>query len=492
IPHLSSTTCFGDNLEDEWFIVYIVLEITKVYQNLIVQLEDNDGDFMLIEAADYLPAWANPDTTENRVFLQNKQIHIIPPDLAATNSNLNVADAINLVAQNPNITKAPEEIQNAILRKVEGYPQKIHNNCHNAILKLPLEIAAVISLEPTLISPIVHTYCNLDALEARQCKDIKFDNCVNVKVKFTKYLYAMLLHSPLLSTIKYKVLESDKKGQMGLKIASSYNIILKQSCGEPFSTMEYQRFIESLSKNGYFKDNLEGSVHYKQLLEKANSYFLNMESPITSNACHTIENIKSTSDFENMKTFLRNESDSGVLEDDDASWLTIDPDELNNLLNYQYGKKGHVKNETVTPHLITSELSSFLKKTSDYEGIEQVNDDVDSDDGDIDFDCKEFVTCIEKMLKIVTNDEETNCDDQDISGDDYSDTERYEFDTNQDLELAAKLKTSVGENLKDDKSVVNNLVQSIKEEGLCGPSSVVLRTIGIKKSDVLDSDDDDE
>lgn len=31
------------------------------------RIEDNDGDFLLIEAADFLPKWLNPDTSENRV-----------------------------------------------------------------------------------------------------------------------------------------------------------------------------------------------------------------------------------------------------------------------------------------------------------------------------------------------------------------------------------------------------------------------------------------
>jgi len=30
-------------------------------------IQDSDGEFLLIEAADYLPKWLNPDTAENRV-----------------------------------------------------------------------------------------------------------------------------------------------------------------------------------------------------------------------------------------------------------------------------------------------------------------------------------------------------------------------------------------------------------------------------------------
>lgn len=30
-------------------------------------MRDNDGDFLLIEAANFLQSWANPENTENRV-----------------------------------------------------------------------------------------------------------------------------------------------------------------------------------------------------------------------------------------------------------------------------------------------------------------------------------------------------------------------------------------------------------------------------------------
>lgn len=36
------------------------------------RVEDNDGEFLLIEAADYLPKWLNPDSSQNRVSLLNE------------------------------------------------------------------------------------------------------------------------------------------------------------------------------------------------------------------------------------------------------------------------------------------------------------------------------------------------------------------------------------------------------------------------------------
>lgn len=51
------------------------------------RVEDNDGEFLLIEAADYLPKWLNPDTSENRVSF--------PHDMA----ELTVLEALYVSAQ---------------------------------------------------------------------------------------------------------------------------------------------------------------------------------------------------------------------------------------------------------------------------------------------------------------------------------------------------------------------------------------------------------
>lgn len=57
---------FGDNVEDEWFIVYLLREITREFPGLAASIDDNDGEFLLIEAADFLPKWLNPENSENR------------------------------------------------------------------------------------------------------------------------------------------------------------------------------------------------------------------------------------------------------------------------------------------------------------------------------------------------------------------------------------------------------------------------------------------
>ena len=68
---LRGDTAFGESVEDEWFIVYLLREISRHFPDTAIQVQDNDGQFLLIEAAEALPNWINPDNAENRVRLCN-------------------------------------------------------------------------------------------------------------------------------------------------------------------------------------------------------------------------------------------------------------------------------------------------------------------------------------------------------------------------------------------------------------------------------------
>ncbi|XP_034831657.2 LOW QUALITY PROTEIN: protein ecdysoneless homolog [Maniola hyperantus] len=489
--HLFSTTCFGDNIEDEWFIVYLILEITKIYNHMTIQIEDNDGDFLLIEAADYLPVWANPETTENRVFIFNQHLHIIPNTVVPTDSSLKLIEAIRLVSQNPVLTRSSPEIELAIMKRIGEYPQKIIESGHKAILKLPVEIATVLTLKPSLIAPIVSTYCNLDVLDAKHCKDIKLEDCIDTEVKFTKYLYAMLMQSELPKYIRHKNTVKEKKSQLGLKVTCAYRIIMSRLSEDIYHTSEYKKFLNSLTRNGYFKDNLEGSLEYSQLLQKAMAYFLDMECSISLNACNAINKLKSSDEFNKTTALLKQKSDTEMLEEDDDDWLNVSPDELNDFLNRHYGKNVKLKNkDPLTPHILTSELTDFLKETSNFDGIE--HNRKENTENSIDFNSDDFVDCIEKLLNIVSNQSITNSDyssDDDDDGDNSVENNMGLSCRAQDAELASKLKSM--ENGDIDINVFKNLSQSMKEQGVSGPASTILREIGVKKSDILDSDDDD-
>jgi hypothetical protein len=40
---------FGDNVEDEWFIVWLLLALTEKFPGAAARVWDDDGEFLLIE-----------------------------------------------------------------------------------------------------------------------------------------------------------------------------------------------------------------------------------------------------------------------------------------------------------------------------------------------------------------------------------------------------------------------------------------------------------
>ena len=64
---LYGLTSYGDSVEDEWLIVYILRELSKAFPDLWIRVVDTDGEFLLIEAANALPRWLNPEIADYRV-----------------------------------------------------------------------------------------------------------------------------------------------------------------------------------------------------------------------------------------------------------------------------------------------------------------------------------------------------------------------------------------------------------------------------------------
>lgn len=69
---------------------------------LCKQVWDNDGDFLLIEAAYVLPRWLKPETARYRVWLRGGALHVIPlppsPALPGLPAQPNLHQALDIVA----------------------------------------------------------------------------------------------------------------------------------------------------------------------------------------------------------------------------------------------------------------------------------------------------------------------------------------------------------------------------------------------------------
>lgn len=65
-------------MDDEWFIVWLLFQLSRNDPDLAISVVDNDGQFLLIEAALVIPRWIKPENTKNRVWIHKGNIHIIP------------------------------------------------------------------------------------------------------------------------------------------------------------------------------------------------------------------------------------------------------------------------------------------------------------------------------------------------------------------------------------------------------------------------------
>lgn len=67
---LTGKTDVTDAVDDEWFVVWLLRQVTEKWRDAAVAIEDDDGEFLLIEAADVLPSWVTPQNAANRVRLE--------------------------------------------------------------------------------------------------------------------------------------------------------------------------------------------------------------------------------------------------------------------------------------------------------------------------------------------------------------------------------------------------------------------------------------
>lgn len=77
-PCLWGVLSFGDAVDDEWFAAWLLLELTRRVEGASARVWDDDGEFLLIEAAYSLPRWLKPEVGAGRVWLHGGRVHVVP------------------------------------------------------------------------------------------------------------------------------------------------------------------------------------------------------------------------------------------------------------------------------------------------------------------------------------------------------------------------------------------------------------------------------
>lgn len=197
---LRGQTNFGDSVADEWLVVWLLMELSKQFPDIWIQTHDNDGEFLLIEAADKLPKWLTPDVAENRVWLNTAKLFIIPQaDEPVAPKALTLLEALHTLSVSPNTILHDESIDAEAFHRIRNHPSEIPSNLHSAVITIPRKLVYILHRLPSSISPATEAFylrdpISLKALQQPDHSNLRFppEDFVTVSTRFSKVSYAQL------------------------------------------------------------------------------------------------------------------------------------------------------------------------------------------------------------------------------------------------------------------------------------------------------------
>ena len=537
--HLYGRVEITDNIEDEWYVISLLFKLTELHPDITVNVMDQDGEVLLIEAADQLPTWAqDPETCNNRVYIHRNELHLIP--IAQDPSQLtpipagvpSIKDAINTVYRYPDATRASKKIQSVIKERMKSYPESWSDQKQYLHVIVPEKVKSLLHVLPNyLISAAIRCFCTRDSIDIRKCRIMKRfpgENLVKTGLTISKCLYAMLVKQefrpdkkmnwqiPRATHDDFKAADLGFKLTCGLEILYSQSKITNNESGRLDSDIDefkYQQYEKSLLANGYFQNELRGSKNWNILSIQAKEYFYstlqtkNLGSEELSGENYSAQLAKIMGRVENEASqntennYLPNYEDLSKMPDDD-SWLDYEPDSFDEML------KNHFKiNETSSSSKISSneksipsELKSFLSCVSNFDGVDSLPKDNDDTDHKMNFDAKEFENVVREMAKVTDSNYYSDSSDSEISEEvdlnsdnkvndvgwaSYCDQMKNELEESKVMSASAN--EDPIESLADlerpvniDMGVVKNMLQSYKNEnGMPGPATTLLTSLGL-------------
>ncbi|KAJ9461483.1 hypothetical protein DIPPA_60024 [Diplonema papillatum] len=217
---LAGVLFFGENGEDEWYVTGLLLKVSAEIDDVLVHVVDSDGQFLLIEAADALPPWMDPEGMDNRIFLRNGYVIAIPPVPENPGQCYALAPILNRgKTQQHNVSDCPHvpldvalevvvrsscldlrccEVTDSLKARISGYPSAcLQDQKHCVSLRLPTPVAVALTAVPSLLPTAVLTFCERTPDDLRFMKLMPTFSPIRVgisiaPVKMTKLLYAML------------------------------------------------------------------------------------------------------------------------------------------------------------------------------------------------------------------------------------------------------------------------------------------------------------
>ncbi|EQB47532.1 hypothetical protein CGLO_13309 [Colletotrichum gloeosporioides Cg-14] len=241
LAFLRGVSDYGDSVEDEWLMVYILRELSKSDSAVWIRISDSDGEFLLVEAANVLPKWLSPENDQHRVWINNGRLCIIPLGQSSPVSDsqpLTLAEAVKTIRKDSKDLMHSEFIEAEAFYRLEKYPGQIWKSVHHSLVRIPRRLAHVLHQTPRAVAPAVESFYLRDALDLRalmsKAENLRFPphDMVTLSVKLTKVLFAQLRSQRFEPPAPWSDVVEKAQGnelscvEMGMKLTSGFEIMM--------------------------------------------------------------------------------------------------------------------------------------------------------------------------------------------------------------------------------------------------------------------------
>jgi hypothetical protein len=215
-PRLHGTMDMGEDSGvslDEWVVVGVLWNISRRFPNVVIRcsksgncsnssVQDGEGEFLLIESALHIPDWLKPETAENRVWIHNGELKVIPleeftshdpPPLALDNALSHIRSAIRSEGTTASLF-TDSGMNHAIKDKIQGFPQELQEQRHLARVMIPRLLAQVIHHNPQVIAPAVQSFYTRTT-QFKKLREFRYfipNDWITANIQCSRPLFAML------------------------------------------------------------------------------------------------------------------------------------------------------------------------------------------------------------------------------------------------------------------------------------------------------------
>ncbi|KAF4995660.1 hypothetical protein FGRMN_4970 [Fusarium graminum] len=519
LVYLHGITDYSDAVEDEWLIVYILRELSKIHHNLWIRVFDTDGEFLLVEAANVLPRWLSPEIDNNRLWINKGNLLLIPvkEEEGLRSRNLELTDAVEAIKVKSNALIHSGFVEAEAFYRLEKYPTQISESIHHSLVTIPRKLAYVLHSLPKSVAPAVEIFYLRDPIALKRVISpsgpLAFppEDLITTSVRFSKVLFAQLrsqrFETPPSWSDVLRRAQKEAPSDEADKIMARLDIGMKLTCG-----FEMLAATSEKSKSRVVR---ELAIVLEDLAEDGD------------------ETLPSNEEVKLWKDANR---------DDSEAWMDINYQDFERELegkqrNASSGAKSGFGDTNTQADLrkIVSRFEAFLNDdTAGMDGAEldemdydddddEFDDDSESEDKEVSFDEEEFANMMREMMGLPSSTNTTSkaADKQKIPVTDEEDKEIQKLTTEFEAELTehgalkldpnekqARLKNTsqkegdsslpdIKEEGEDDSeeevdidfNLAKNLLESFKSQaGMAGPTGNLLGMMGFQ----LPRDEDDE